>query len=73
MHSSGRPAVYHKCARTIYTPAARVFVPCAYLDCIVFLIWLDDLEIQKELSKHQEGIQDHQADDDNLVGRSKKT
>lgn len=46
--------------------------PCAYLFCIVFLVWLDDPQVQKELSQHQQGIQDHQADDDHLLGKSKR-
>lgn len=45
-----------------------------YLGGIVILVGLDDLQVQNELCKHQEGIQDDQADDDNLWtdGRSKK-
>lgn len=41
---------------------------------IVILVGLDDLQVQNELGKHQEGVQDDQADDDNLwtEGRSKK-
>lgn len=61
-----RVCLYHLCACTTCVPAPR-----AYLDGIVFLVWLNDPQIQEELSKYQEGIQDHQADDDDLVGRSR--
>lgn len=41
---------------------------------IVILVRLDDLQVQDKLSEHQEGIQNDQADDDNLwtKGKSKK-
>ena len=41
---------------------------------IVILVGLDDPQVQNELSKHQEGVQDDQADDNNLwtEERSKK-
>lgn len=41
---------------------------------IVILVGLDDPQVQNKLGKHQEGVQDDQADDDNLWanGRSKK-
>lgn len=41
---------------------------------IVILVGLDDPQVQNELGKHQEGVQDDQADDDNLwtEERSKK-
>lgn len=37
-----------------------------YLGCVVILVKLNDLQVQNELSKDQEGIQNDQADDDNL-------
>lgn len=41
---------------------------------IVILVGLDDPQVQNKLGKHQEGVQDDQADDDNLWAnaRSKK-
>jgi hypothetical protein len=45
-----------------------------YLGRIVVLVGLDDLQVQDELGQHEEGVQDHQADDDDLwaTGRGAK-
>lgn len=41
-------------------------LPAPYHGGIVVLVKLDDLQVQNELGKHQEGIQNDQANDDNL-------
>lgn len=41
-------------------------LPAPYHGGIVVFVKLDDLEVQNELGKHQEGIQNDQANDDNL-------
>lgn len=42
-----------------------------YLGGIVILVTLDDLQVQNELGQHQEGIQNDQADDDNLQTKAR--
>ena len=38
----------------------------AYPGGVVILVGLDDLQVQDELGQHQEGVQNDQANDDDL-------
>lgn len=47
-------------------PAQLREAPIHYPGSVVVLVGLDDLQVQNELGKYQKGIQDHEADDDDL-------